>query len=91
MLDAGLTVAALDMFAQGEFPRRTTNRAQLRSGDQPWQQYAGFNYGYNRSLLAQRTGDIPPVLSFVAIIPMACGRSPLVNGAGRFALPPAVA
>jgi hypothetical protein len=64
LLAAGATVAALDLLYQGEF---------LASGKAPvanrkvntTRQYAGYTYGYNHPLFAQRVQDILSLVSFV--------------------------
>ncbi len=68
LLAGGSTVVGIDLLFQGEFladgKPAEWQRLDLRGG-QPWQQYAGYTYGYNQSLLAQRTSDILSVIAFV--------------------------
>jgi dienelactone hydrolase len=54
MLNAGLTVVAIDLFGTGEFPASSLearNKARL-------EKYPGFLFCYNRPLLAEQAGDI---------------------------------
>ena len=56
LLDAGHTVVAPDLIGTGELAL-----------EKPWfvsEVYAGFTYGYNRSLLAQRVHDVLTLIAF---------------------------
>ncbi|MBL9123107.1 MAG: acetylxylan esterase [Planctomycetaceae bacterium] len=65
LLDAGTSVAGIDLYQQGEF---------LADGQAPEQQrmvrnsviggYAGYTYGYNASLFAQRVHDVLTLIAF---------------------------
>lgn len=65
LLAAGTSVVGVDLFQQGEF---------LADGNPPAQQrmvansviggYAGYTYGYNRSLFSQRVHDVLSVIAF---------------------------
>ena len=64
LLDAGYSVAGIDLLFQGEFlaegagpaknPRVNNNR-----------EFAGYTYGYNHALLAQRAHDVLSALTFI--------------------------
>lgn len=60
LLDAGLTVLALDVLGVGE--SAFTKPRQVN------QTYAGFTYGYNRSLLAERVHDMLTVIRFAQLV-----------------------
>lgn len=67
LLAAGTTVVGIDLLNQGEFlgdGKAAGSRMDIRGG-QAWQQYAGYTYGYNQSLFAQRVSDILTVVAFV--------------------------
>jgi hypothetical protein len=68
LLAGGSTVVGIDLLFQGEFlgndKAAERQRLDLRGG-QPWQQYAGYTFGYNQSLFAQRAADILTVIAFV--------------------------
>lgn len=60
LLDAKLAVISADLFLTGEYkPARPAGNAEYEK-----QQYAGFLYGYNRSLLANRVHDLLTVISY---------------------------
>jgi hypothetical protein len=63
LLDAGVSVVGVDLLGQGEFSPEG-EVAKNRSVKNP-REFAGYTYGYNRALLAQRAHD---VLSLVALI-----------------------
>lgn len=65
LLDAGFSVMAADVFGTGELlPRGASAPLRNRrvSGDR---QFAGFTYGYNHPLFAQRVHDILTMVAFV--------------------------
>jgi len=62
LLDAGISVLGVDLFLQGEFLTDGQEAARNRTV-QNNRQFAGYTYGYNHALLAQRAHD---VLSAVA-------------------------
>ncbi len=68
LLARGTTVVGIDLLYQGEFladgKPAERQRLDIRGG-LPWQQYAGYTYGYNQSLFAQRTSDLLTVIAFV--------------------------
>jgi hypothetical protein len=64
LLDAGVTVVGVDLLYQGEFlsdgkPLEKTRRV-ANSRD-----YAGFTYGYNRPLFAERVHDLVNVIAAI--------------------------
>ena len=64
LLDAGASVAGVDLLFQGEFltdgkPVEKTRRVKNT------REFAGYTFGYNHSLFAQRVHDILTVIAFV--------------------------
>ncbi|MDA7977520.1 MAG: acetylxylan esterase [Pirellulales bacterium] len=69
MLDAGVGIFSMDLFMQGEFitdktPQPVVNRVNAR-GDNANRVYAGYTYGYNHPLFAQRTQDVLAAVSYL--------------------------
>ncbi|MBI1900856.1 MAG: acetylxylan esterase [Planctomycetia bacterium] len=67
LLDSGTCVAGLDLLYQGEFlaDGQPLERARLLgSGRDAWKNYAGYTFGYNQSLFAQRTSDVLTLISW---------------------------
>jgi hypothetical protein len=64
LLDAGLSVVGVDLLFQGEFVANgqpvTRNRTVNNN-----REFAGYTYGYNRALIAQRAHDVLNVIAFV--------------------------
>jgi dienelactone hydrolase len=68
LLSAGAAVVGVDLLGQGEFTAdgRPLTKARLNpSGQGSWKEYAGFTFGYNYPLLAQRVHDILSVVAYV--------------------------
>jgi dienelactone hydrolase len=68
LLSAGVAVVGVDLLGQGEFTAdgRPWTRGRLnKSGQGAWAQYAGYTFGYNYPLMAQRVHDILSVLAYV--------------------------
>jgi hypothetical protein len=63
-MDAGMAVASADLMDQGEFLADGQPLAQLRTVENS-RDYAGFTFGYNPTLFAQRVHDILTLVSFV--------------------------
>ena len=63
-LNAGCTVIGLDMLFQGEFLDTDQDVAQNRTVSNP-REFAGYTYGYNSPLFAQRVHDLLSVISYV--------------------------
>jgi hypothetical protein len=67
LIEAGRAVIGLDLMGQGEFTPdgKPLARARLNSsGRDHWAQYAGFTFGYNYPLFAQRVHDILSAVSY---------------------------
>jgi len=63
LLDAGTAVFGVDLLLQGEFlPEQPA--AKNRAVKNP-REFAGYTYGYNRALLAERAHDVLTMISFV--------------------------
>jgi hypothetical protein len=64
LLDAGYSVAGVDLVMQGEFLAAGQAAAKNRSVNNP-REFAGYTYGYNHSLLVQRAHDVLTMLAFI--------------------------
>jgi hypothetical protein len=64
LLDAGNSIVGVDLLLQGEFLPEGEPAAKNRSVKNT-REFAGYTYGYNYSLLAQRAHDVLTVVSFV--------------------------
>jgi hypothetical protein len=63
LLDGGISIAGIDLFQQGEFlsePRPVGNRRVENT-----REFAGYTYGYNHALVAQRAHDILSAIAFM--------------------------
>jgi dienelactone hydrolase len=68
LLAGGMAVLGVDLLGQGEFTAdgRPWAKARLnKSGHGDWTQYAGFTFGYNYPLMAQRVHDILSAVAYV--------------------------
>ncbi|MBS0209457.1 MAG: acetylxylan esterase [Planctomycetes bacterium] len=69
LLDAGTAVAGIDVFGQGEFTADgqpvTKQRLVVGPKVSDISKYAGYTYGYNHSLLAQRAHDLLALITYV--------------------------
>jgi hypothetical protein len=69
LLAAGYSVAAVDCIGTGEFTAdgKPVEKQRLVAGPKigPASQYAGYTFGYNHSLVAQRAHDLLSLVSFV--------------------------
>jgi len=63
LLEAGTAVFGVDLLFQGEFLAEE-RAAKNRSVKSP-REFAGYTYGYNYSLLAERARDVLTMISFV--------------------------
>ena len=63
LLDAGMVVLSADLLYQGEFLSSGKPLTQARASTNP-RAYAGFTFGYNHPLFAQRVHDILTLISF---------------------------
>lgn len=64
----GFSVVGIDLLHQGEFTRDGKLIARTRlveNGQQPWQQFAGYTFGYNPPLFCQRVHDVLTTIRFV--------------------------
>jgi dienelactone hydrolase len=61
---SGRSVASLDLLYQGEFLPDGQPLSQTRKVENP-REYAGYTFGYNYPLFAQRVHDVLSMLSFV--------------------------
>ena len=64
LLAAGTSVVAPDLLFQGEFLADGQPLAAARRVDNP-REFAGYTWGYNQTLCAQRASDLLTILSFV--------------------------
>lgn len=64
LLEAGLAVIGVDLIYQGEFLSQEESAAKNRPVKNP-REFAGYTYGYNYSLLAQRAHDVLTMIAFV--------------------------
>lgn len=70
LVDAGYAVGSADLFGMGEFtadgqPLKKQRLGQYGNGKTPWQQFAGYTFGFNHSVFARRTHDVLTFISFV--------------------------
>ncbi len=70
LVDAGYAVAGADLFGMGEFtgdgqPISKQRLGRYGNGKTPWQQFAGYTFGFNHSVFARRTHDVMTLISFV--------------------------
>lgn len=65
LLQAADAVISADLFGTGEFAAGGASRVPPASGEYEKQSYAGFYYGYNRSLLANQVHDLLTEIGFV--------------------------
>ncbi|MFC1634906.1 alpha/beta hydrolase family protein [Planctomycetota bacterium] len=63
LLDAGMAVLSADLLYQGEFLSDGKPLTEARASTNP-RAYAGFTFGYNHPLFAQRVHDILALISF---------------------------
>jgi hypothetical protein len=63
LLDAGIAVFGIDLFSQGEFLPQGEPAEKNRVVKNP-REFAGYTYGYNYALLAQRAHDVLSVIAF---------------------------
>ncbi len=64
LLDTGATVVGVDLLFQGEFVATGKKVATTRRVKNP-REFAGYTFGYNHTLFAQRTHDVLTVLKYV--------------------------
>lgn len=64
LIDAGVTVVGVDLLYQGEFLKDGQPLKQTPVVANP-REFAGYTYGYNHALFAQRTHDILSLVSYL--------------------------
>ena len=64
LLEAGASVVGVDLLFQGEFLGNGPGLSRTRSVSEP-REFAGYTFGYNSSLFAQRTHDLLTVVTFL--------------------------
>jgi hypothetical protein len=69
LLDAGCSIAAVDLFAQGEFnpsgqPPAAEQMWLQSDGKSAWSPFAGYTFGYNHPLFVRRVHDVLTMLAF---------------------------
>ena len=62
LLDKGFAIAAPDLFRQGEFETEQLTQTRKVANDRD---FAGFTFGYNRTLLAHRVQDLLTIIKFI--------------------------
>jgi hypothetical protein len=63
LMSAGTSIAGIDLFGQGEFLAAGQAPVKNRRVKNP-REFAGFTYGYNHPLFAQRVHDVLALVSF---------------------------
>ena len=63
-LDAGCTVVGLDLIMQGEFLASSEEVTENRLVSNP-REFAGYTYGYNSPLFAQRVHDLLSIVAYI--------------------------
>jgi dienelactone hydrolase len=83
LLSSGVSIAGIDLFGQGEFLASGQSPVKNRRVNNP-REFAGFTYGYNHPLFAQRVHDVLALVSFAQSNEHKPDRFDLVglNGAG---------
>jgi dienelactone hydrolase len=64
LVDAGVLVLGADLLFQGEFTADGQPVKQIRVVANP-REFAGYTFGYNQSLFAQRTSDVLTLVTFL--------------------------
>jgi hypothetical protein len=68
LLKSGIEVWGIDLLGQGEFTLDGQPQAKARinvsNTKEPWNAYAGYTFGYNHPLFAQRVHDILTVIGY---------------------------
>jgi dienelactone hydrolase len=91
LVESGATVLGADLLLQGEFLADGTPLAKTRTVKNP-REFAGYTFGYNPALFAQRTHDVLTLVAFLRHAKSATHASPSsVSVAGFGAAGPIVA
>jgi len=64
LVEAGASVVGVDLLFQGEFLGEAPPSSRTRSVPEP-REFAGYTFGYNPSLFAQRTHDLLTLVTFL--------------------------
>jgi hypothetical protein len=64
LVNSGATVVGVDLLFQGDFLKDGQPVKQTRKVENP-REYAGFTFGYNHALFAQRTHDVLTTVAFL--------------------------
>ena len=67
LVDSGAAVIGVDLLSQGEFLADGQPVTKNRVVDNT-REFAGYTYGYNHTLLAQRAHDVQTVVAFVKLV-----------------------
>jgi dienelactone hydrolase len=67
LVDGGAAVIGVDLLYQGEFLADGQPVTKNRAVANP-REFAGYTYGYNHALLAQRAHDVQTVVAFVKLV-----------------------
>ncbi len=88
LLDAGAAVLAVDLLGQGEFTDdgAPVGRQPFHGEQRNWHLFAGYTFGYNHPMFAQRVHDLLSAVAFARSEAFGAKRVMLlgVNGAGRW-------
>ncbi len=89
LLDAGAAVLAVDLLGQGEFTGdgAPVGRQPFHGEKNNWHLFAGYTFGYNHPMFAQRVHDLLSAVAFARSEAFGAKRVMLLgaNGAGRWA------
>jgi dienelactone hydrolase len=69
LVDEGYAVLAADLFGQGEFlpgdqPLESQRMWYQADGEQGWQRFSGYTYGYNHCMFARRVHDVLSLIQY---------------------------
>jgi hypothetical protein len=64
LVDAGFEVIAADLFGQAAPSVESQPMWYQGKGEQGWQRFSGYTYGYNHSLFVKRVHDILTMIAF---------------------------
>ena len=83
LLNAGATVMGADLLFQGAFLKDGKPMKQTRLVSNP-REFAGFTYGYNHTLFAQRTHDVLTLTRFLKTAKIGSHPQPTLIGVAGF-------
>lgn len=89
LLSKGFTIAAPDLFMQGEFLQNNSEEPVKNRLVATEREFAGYTYGYNHSLFSQRVHDILSLLAYIKSSDRQKGPIILagIEGGGKWAAP----